>query len=132
VRATCPIELGQVHLESPNLASHLLQLALALGSRFSNDQRRLTVGRFTDLVAELLGAHQGVVQRLVALAKCAKLLVEALCLRVQVHRLTRQALELLRHLLAESLHARRVVAAHRATEVVAPHIQRREMKGLVH
>ena len=39
---------------------------------------------------------------------------------------------LIGHLLAELLHARRAVAADGFPEVVAPYVERREMKGLVH
>ena len=85
-----------------------------------------------DLAAELLGADERVVQRLVTLAEGPKLLVESLGLRLELLRLARQPLELLRDLLPELLDPLGVVAAQPVAEVVAPHVERCEMKGLVH
>ena len=87
---------------------------------------------FADLGTELLRADEGVVERLVALAEGPQLLVEALGLGLELHQLAAQALQLVGHLGAELLDALRLVATHGLAEVVAPHVERRQVKCLVH
>jgi hypothetical protein len=58
--------------------------------------------------------------------------VKSLRLRFELLRLAREALELFRHLLAKLLDALGIVSAQRAAEVVPAHVERCEMKGLVH
>ena len=76
-------------------------------------------------------ADQRVVERLVALAERAQLLVEAPRLGVEILIDARQPLHLLGDLIPELIDARGIVAAQRATEVVAPHVQWRKMKRFV-
>ena len=84
-----------------------------------------------DLAAQLLRGDERFVDRLVALAERAQLLVKAARLGVEILVDARQPLELLGHLLAKLIDALGIVAAQRLAELVAANVERREMKGLV-
>ena len=84
-----------------------------------------------DLAAKLLRRDERVVDRLVALAKRAQLLVKAARLGVEILIDSRQALELLGDLLAELIDALGIEAAQGFPELVSPNVERREMEGFV-
>ena len=109
-----------------------LEDLLGFAARLTKDQLRLALRLLADLAAKLLRTDQRVVERLVALAERAELLVKSLLLRLELLSLARQALELLRHLLAELLDTLGIVSAQRPAEIVPANVERCEMKGLVH
>jgi hypothetical protein len=75
-----------------------------------------------------LRADQRIVERLVALAEGAELLVEPARLGVELLALAREALELVGDLLAELVDTRLVVAAQRRPELVPPRVDRGEVE----
>ena len=89
------------------------------------------ISLLADLRAQLLRGDEGVVQRLVAFAKGPKLLVEPLCLLLEVLIRPNEAFDLGRDLIAELVDARFVVAAQRRPEIVPADVERCEMKGFV-
>src|ERR1700736_1748291 len=122
MRAARAIELDEMRLDLAHFGPRRLDLLLADDARFAHDELGLALRRLPDLLAQLLRAHQRVVERFVPIAKGAQLLVEPLGLGVQLDRLLREALELRGDLLPELLHALRIVAAERAPEIVAAHV----------
>ena len=102
-----------LRLQMPDLGRGLLEIRARPRPRLAQDELRLALRLLADLAAQLLRADERVVERLVALAKRAQLLVEALRLGVELLGLARQPLELLGHLLAELLDALGIVAAQR-------------------
>src|SRR6185437_10218490 len=88
-------------------------------------------GLLANLAAELLRRDERFVDRLVALAKGAELLVKAARFVVEVLVDAREPLQLFGHLVAELVHPLGIVAAERLAEIVPAHIQRREVKSLV-
>src|SRR5581483_741902 len=105
---------------------------LPFRSRLAQDKLGLPLRLLPDLRPELLRRDQRVVQRLVALAKDAKLLVEPPRPRLEILTLAREPLKLLGDLVPEILDALRIVAAKPpGTEVPPAHVERGQVKGFV-
>jgi hypothetical protein len=77
--------------------------------RLTHDELRFALGLLADFAAQLLRADQGVVQRLVAVAKGLQLLVEAARFLVEFLIGARQSLDLLGDLFTKLVDARPVV-----------------------
>jgi hypothetical protein len=84
-----------------------------LGPRLAPDQLRVALGLLARVGAQLLRGDERVVQRAIALAERAQLLVEVARLLLQLLIDAHQPLELRGDLLAELLHTGLVVAAQR-------------------
>ena len=126
------LEPDHVGLELASIVSNAVELALALRTRLAQDELRLSLGLLANFGAQLLRGHERLVERLVALAERAQLLVESARLGVELLIHPRQTLELFRDLIPEVLHFLLVVAAKRlGAEVVASNVERREVKGFI-
>jgi hypothetical protein len=101
---------------------------LSFRLRFAKNQLRLALRLLANLTSKLLRRDQCVVQCLVTLAERAQLLVKASRLRIEILIDSREPLHLLGNLVPELIDARRIVAAQRPAEVVAPHVQWCKMK----
>ena len=131
VRSARPVETVELFLHAAHVGLRGLDDALPFRLRLTDDELRLALGLLADLATQLLRRHQRIVERLVALAECAQLLVKAPRLGVEILIDSGQTLHLLRDLIPELIHARRVVAAQRPTEVVAAHVEWCQMKRFV-
>jgi len=131
VRATRALERLQLVLHLAHFGARRFDVPLAFCLRFADDEGRLALRLLARLLPHLLRGDERLVQRAVALAERAQLLVEGARLLVQILVHACQALHLVGDLIAELVDARGIVAAQRATEVVAPNVERCEMKGFV-
>src|SRR5690606_8345373 len=131
VGATRAVELLDVRLQRRNLLPRLRDDLLRRRLRLAAHQLGLARRLVLHFLAQLLRRDQGLVDRLVALAVMLELLVAVADLGLELAIRADQALEFLRQLLAELVHALAVVAAHRAAEVIAPHIHRRQVEDVV-
>ena len=84
IRAPRAIERRDLILDAADFGARLVEHPLGFRARFAHDQLRLLLRLLADLAAQLLRRDERVVDRLVALAKRAQLLVEAARLRLEI------------------------------------------------
>ena len=125
VRAARSFERLELILHAANLRARLVDDSLGVGLRLAKNERRFLVRLLLDVCAQLLRGDERFVDGLVALAKCAKLLVESARLRVEILVQSRETLELFGDLIAELVDALRIVAAQRFPELVSADVERR-------
>ena len=84
VGAARALERVDLDLKAAHVDARLVKQAFALGTRLAQDQLRLAVGLLPGFGAQLLRGNERVVERLVALAERAELLVESLRLGLEL------------------------------------------------
>ena len=126
------LESRHTLLHAANLAARVLDDTVRLGAGLSDDELSLLVGLLADVAAELLRRDQCLVDRFVAFAERAELLVEAFCFGFELLVEARQAFQLLGDLVAELVDSLGIVAADRFAELVAANVERCEVEGFVH
>src|SRR5690348_16011192 len=84
IRAARALEILELALHAAHLATRGLDDALRFGLRLADDEPRLALGLLARLLAHLLRGDERLVQRAIALAEGAELLVERARLLVEV------------------------------------------------